>query len=87
MWLFTSIRDDDTAAETLDTTFSTNDERFGEVVTIDLKPGGSEIEVTEENKKEYVEYVKIFFNPLRVPMSLGSFCKMLTLFQFLSFLD
>ncbi|GJJ71877.1 E3 ubiquitin-protein ligase NEDD4 [Entomortierella parvispora] len=49
------LLNDDTAAETLDTTFSTNDERFGEVVTIDLKPGGSEIEVTEENKKEYVE--------------------------------
>ncbi|KAG0046889.1 hypothetical protein BGZ83_007964 [Gryganskiella cystojenkinii] len=49
------LLDDDTAAETLDTTFSTNDERFGEVVTIDLKPGGSEIVVTEENKKEYVD--------------------------------
>jgi E3 ubiquitin-protein ligase NEDD4 len=39
----------------LDTTFSTNDERFGEVVTIDLKEGGRDIAVTEENKKEYVE--------------------------------
>ncbi|KAG0091821.1 hypothetical protein BGZ92_011588 [Podila epicladia] len=49
------LLDDDTAAEVLDTTFSTNDERFGEVVTIDLKEGGSDIIVTEENKKEYVE--------------------------------
>ncbi|KAF9956337.1 hypothetical protein BGZ70_009946, partial [Mortierella alpina] len=49
------LLDDDTAAETLDTTFSTNDERFGEIVTIDLKEGGRDIEVTEENKKEYVE--------------------------------
>lgn len=39
----------------LDLTFSTDDERFGETQTIDLKPGGSEIEVTNENKKEYVE--------------------------------
>ncbi|CAO3565045.1 unnamed protein product [Mortierella alpina] len=49
------LLDDDTAAETLDTTFSTNDERFGEIVTIDLKENGRDIEVTEENKKEYVE--------------------------------
>ncbi len=41
----------------LDLTFSTEDDRFGEVTTLDLKPGGSEIEVTEENKKEYIELV------------------------------
>lgn len=39
----------------LDLTFSTEDNRFGETVTIDLKPGGSEMEVTNENKHEYVE--------------------------------
>jgi hypothetical protein len=39
----------------LDLTFSTDDERFGETVTIDLKPGGRDIEVTNENKKEYVQ--------------------------------
>ncbi|KAF9194281.1 E3 ubiquitin-protein ligase pub1 [Haplosporangium sp. Z 767] len=49
------LLDDDTAAETLDTTFSTNDERFGEIVTIDLKENGQNIAVTEENKREYVE--------------------------------
>ncbi|KAI7828247.1 hypothetical protein BC939DRAFT_483487 [Gamsiella multidivaricata] len=49
------LLDDDTAAETLDTTFSTNDERFGEIVTIDLKENGSNIPVTEENKREYVD--------------------------------
>ncbi|KAF9169539.1 hypothetical protein BGX21_000225 [Mortierella sp. AD011] len=49
------LLDDENGAETLDTTFSTNDERFGEIVTIDLKENGSEIAVTEENKKEYVE--------------------------------
>lgn len=36
-------------------TFSTEEEHFGEQIAIDLIPGGSEIEVTEENKKEYVE--------------------------------
>ncbi|KAG0308263.1 E3 ubiquitin-protein ligase pub1, partial [Dissophora globulifera] len=47
--------DDPNGAETLDTTFSTNDERFGEIVTIDLKEGGRDMEVTEDNKKEYVD--------------------------------
>lgn len=41
----------------LDLTFSAEDERFGEVVEVDLKPGGTEIEVTEENKHEYVELI------------------------------
>lgn len=39
----------------LDLTFSTEDNRFGETVTIDLKPNGRDIEVTNENKKEYIE--------------------------------
>ena len=43
--------------DALDLTFSTEDDRFGEVVTVDLKPDGQNIAVTNENKKEYVEYV------------------------------
>jgi len=43
----------------LDLTFSTDDDRFGETISIDLKPGGSEIEVTNENKREYVECVHL----------------------------
>lgn len=39
----------------LDLTFSADDERFGELLTVDLKPKGRTIEVTDENKKEYVE--------------------------------
>ena len=39
----------------LDLTFSIDDDNFGEIVTIDLKPDGRNIEVTDENKKEYVE--------------------------------
>jgi len=41
----------------LDLTFSTEDNRFGETVTIDLKPNGRELEVTNDNKKEYIELV------------------------------
>lgn len=33
------------------------EERFGEHVTIELKPGGEDIAVTEANKKEYVDLV------------------------------
>ncbi|KDR82841.1 hypothetical protein GALMADRAFT_238445 [Galerina marginata CBS 339.88] len=43
--------------DVLDETFTTTEERFGELVTIDLKPGGEDVPVTEENKKEYVDAV------------------------------
>ena len=33
------------------------EERFGEMVTIELKPGGADVQVTEENKKEYVDLI------------------------------
>ncbi|KAN0066446.1 hypothetical protein ACQY0O_000540 [Thecaphora frezii] len=36
-------------------TFTAVEDKFGEMVTVELKPGGEEIEVTDENKKEYVE--------------------------------
>lgn len=38
-------------------TFSTEDDRFGEKIIVDLKPEGRDIAVTEENKKEYVELI------------------------------
>ncbi|KAG6376092.1 hypothetical protein JVT61DRAFT_2064 [Boletus reticuloceps] len=41
----------------IDETFTTAEERFGELVTIDLRPGGADIPVTEDNKKEYVDAV------------------------------
>ncbi|KAF9050719.1 HECT-domain-containing protein [Hymenopellis radicata] len=41
----------------IDETFTTTEERFGEMVTIELKPGGADVPVTEDNKKEYVECV------------------------------
>lgn len=41
----------------IDETFTTSEDRFGEMVTLDLKPGGADIQVTEENKKDYVDCV------------------------------
>lgn len=48
---------DNDITDILDLTFSAEDERFGEIVEVDLKPGGTQIEVTEENKHEYVELI------------------------------
>ncbi|KAI9278407.1 hypothetical protein BDA99DRAFT_492079 [Phascolomyces articulosus] len=48
---------DNDITDVLELTFSTDDDQFGEVVTVDLKPGGRDIEVTEENKREYVNLV------------------------------
>eukprot|EP00052_Salpingoeca_macrocollata_P020421 m.171547 g.171547 ORF g.171547 m.171547 type:complete len:1020 (-) comp21262_c0_seq1:44-3103(-) len=41
----------------LGTTFSVDQDEFGEIKEIELKPGGKDIEVTEENKQEYVNLV------------------------------
>ncbi|KAI0086654.1 HECT-domain-containing protein [Irpex rosettiformis] len=41
----------------IDETFTTTEERFGEMVTVELKPDGENIPVTEENKKDYVNCV------------------------------
>ncbi|PYI25737.1 E3 ubiquitin--protein ligase Pub1 [Aspergillus indologenus CBS 114.80] len=41
----------------LELTFAVDDEKFGERTTVDLKPGGRDIPVTNENKHEYVELV------------------------------
>lgn len=49
-------RDND-ITDVLDETFSRTEERFGEHVTVELKPGGEGIDVTEANKKEYVDLV------------------------------
>ncbi|PWN39791.1 HECT-domain-containing protein [Ceraceosorus guamensis] len=42
-------------ADVVEETFTAVEDKFGEMVTVDLKPGGSEIDVTDENKAEYVE--------------------------------
>ncbi|RXK40463.1 E3 ubiquitin-protein ligase NEDD4 [Tremella mesenterica] len=43
--------------DVIEDTFSISEEHFGELVTVDLKENGRDIEVTEENKKEYVDLV------------------------------
>ncbi|XP_066022112.1 E3 ubiquitin-protein ligase NEDD4-like isoform X2 [Pocillopora verrucosa] len=40
--------------EDLDLTFSVDEESFGQVTVKDLKPGGSDIKVTNANKREYI---------------------------------
>lgn len=46
---------DNDITDVLDQNFAIEDEQFGETRTIDLKPGGRDIQVTNENKREYVE--------------------------------
>ena len=48
------ILENDTT-DVIEEKFSLQEERFGELVTIELKPGGADILVTEENKQEFVE--------------------------------
>ncbi|KAI9267104.1 hypothetical protein EDC94DRAFT_602292 [Helicostylum pulchrum] len=48
---------DNDISDILELTFSVDDDRFGELVSVDLKPNGRDIEVTEENKVEYVDLV------------------------------
>ncbi|KAF9221572.1 HECT-domain-containing protein [Gyrodon lividus] len=43
--------------DVLDETFTVTEDRFGEIIEVDLRPGGVNVSVTEENKKEYVEAV------------------------------
>ncbi|KAH9480424.1 putative E3 ubiquitin-protein ligase hulA [Psilocybe cubensis] len=59
--------------DVLDETFTTTEERFGELVTIDLKPGGEDIPVTEANKKEYVEAVVSYRISRRVKEQFDAF--------------
>lgn len=49
----------------IEDTFSITEEHFGEVVTVDLKAGGRDVEVTEDNKKDYVEYVSFILGSVR----------------------
>lgn len=48
---------DNDITDVLDLTFSAEDDQFGQIVEVDLKPDGRNIEVTEENKHEYVELI------------------------------
>jgi hypothetical protein len=51
------IKENDISSDLLDLTFAVTEELFGQVVERELKPGGRNINVTEKNKKEYLERV------------------------------
>ena len=57
----------------LELTFSVEDDQFGEIVTVDLKPNGRDIPVTNENKREYVELVTEWKISRRVEEQFKSF--------------
>uniref|UniRef100_A0A672ZWW3 HECT-type E3 ubiquitin transferase n=1 Tax=Sphaeramia orbicularis TaxID=375764 RepID=A0A672ZWW3_9TELE len=46
---------DNDITDTLDLTFTVNEEVFGQVTERELKSGGSNLQVTEKNKKDYIE--------------------------------
>ncbi len=48
---------DNDITDIIDETFTTTEERFGEMVTVELRPGGADVAVTDDNKKEYVDAV------------------------------
>lgn len=64
---------DNDITDVLDETFTTTEERFGELVTIELKPGGEEVPVTEGNKKEYVDAVVAYRISRRVKEQFDAF--------------
>ncbi|KAJ7784506.1 hypothetical protein B0H16DRAFT_1356572 [Mycena metata] len=64
---------DNDITDVLDETFSMTEERFGEHVTIELRPGGEDIPVTEENKKEYVDAVVAYRISRRVKAQFDAF--------------
>ena len=59
--------------DVIEDTFSITEEHFGEVVTVDLKPGGRDVEVTEDNKKEYVDLVTEYRISRRVSEQFDAF--------------
>ena len=50
------FRDNDIEESGLELDFTTDFEVLGKVEHHDLKEGGADLKVTEENKKEYIEY-------------------------------
>lgn len=65
----------DNDPEPLCLTFSTNKELLGEVEEVDLKPGGRDIEVNEDNKMEYIQLMIKWRFEDRVKHQMNSFKK------------
>lgn len=55
--LANDITSENDITDVLDETFVQTESRFGELVTVELKPGGNDIVLSEENKQEYVNLV------------------------------
>lgn len=53
--------------------FMTNEDRFGEIIEIELKPGGANIPVTEANKEEYVHAIVEYRTKTRVRPQFNAF--------------
>jgi len=56
MSIFRCCRDNNIDESDLEMYFTCDSETLGKYETFDLKPGGSEIAVTEANKQEYIGY-------------------------------
>lgn len=67
------FRRENDITDILEETFTVTEERFGEIVNIELRPGGEDIPVTEENKKEYVDAVVEYRISKRVKAQFDSF--------------
>lgn len=59
--------------DVFDETFSQTEDRFGQLVTVELRPGGENIAVTEDNKKEYVDTVVNYRISKRVKAQFDTF--------------
>ncbi|PFH54090.1 hypothetical protein AMATHDRAFT_863 [Amanita thiersii Skay4041] len=64
---------DNDITDVLDETFTQTEERFGELMNIELKSGGADIPVTEDNKLEYVNAVVEYRISKRVKDQFDSF--------------
>ena len=65
----------DNDISTMDLTFSTDLNSFGAIKVIDLIPDGSNIPVTEENKKEYVQLLSQFKMTATIESQIKAFLK------------
>jgi len=51
------LRENKLEKDIIDTTFAVEQSSFGVLKLHELKTGGQDIQLTEDNKKEYVKYV------------------------------
>lgn len=58
-FFFQHCRDNNIEECGLEMFFSVDKDILGEITTHELKPGGGDIQVTEENKEEYIKWVLV----------------------------